>query len=93
MPMADESRWSLRQGKDRNYERDDGWLLFYNDRISTPHWAVSNAAGNPPPGQKGYNSFLGPEDVKEAQAWADGVIADEIERLEKERLQWPPPVI
>jgi hypothetical protein len=81
--MATESRWVPYPEPtydEQDYRRGDGWQLFYDTRVSTPRWVVTNPTGHVPPPSDNYNPALGPEDVEQAQGWADKAIADYLER-------------
>lgn len=69
--------WAQRQGTiyaPRDYERSDGWLLFYDRPAS--RWAICDATGRAPQQRNSRNFELDASDVFEAQEWADHVLSE-----------------
>jgi hypothetical protein len=57
-----------------DYQREDGWLLFYDGRALPARWVIRNRLTGTPPRAGDSNPDLPLDDVEGARAWADHVI-------------------
>jgi hypothetical protein len=74
--MADSTRWTQVEGTiywPQHYRQEDGWHLHFDKNRSEPRWVISHGIdGKAPEGMD--DPGLKPDQVAEAQAWADRVL-------------------
>ena len=56
-----------------DYRRKDGWMLYYDNTISTPQWVLCHAVQEQLRSQ--YNPLLGRDQDGEAKVWATRELA------------------